>query len=183
MSGEQILHSDLAQIREDLRPIGVRTWAEATVPRVRPWLTPLVHVRSRTRAPPCTPARARLSTAACAPHRAYKAAPSLGHPSSRAHKSCPSQRSPEICPEHAAPPPAKLSKPRPPWPAPSSRVQAAPTPRLASPLAREAFQVLGPGRSSPEARDRPRRTSVVRRRAWTKLSGKPFSNSLHPHRP
>jgi hypothetical protein len=41
MSGEQILHSDLAQIREDLRPISVRTRAEATVPRVRPWLTPL----------------------------------------------------------------------------------------------------------------------------------------------
>jgi hypothetical protein len=49
MSREQILHSDLAQIREDLRPIGVRTWAEATVPRVQPWLTPPVHTRSRTR--------------------------------------------------------------------------------------------------------------------------------------
>jgi hypothetical protein len=34
--GEQILHSDLAQIREDLRPIDVRTRVEATVPRVRP---------------------------------------------------------------------------------------------------------------------------------------------------
>jgi hypothetical protein len=98
MSDEQILHSNLAQIREDLRPIGVRTWAEATVPRVRPWLTPLVHARSRTRAPQRPPARARRSTAACAPRRAYKAAPSLGHPSPRAHKSCPSQRSPEFAP-------------------------------------------------------------------------------------
>jgi hypothetical protein len=98
MSGEQILHSDLAQIREDLRPIGVRTWAEATVPRVRPWLTPPVHARSRTLAPQRTPARARRSTAARAPCRAYKEALSLGHPSPRAHKSCPSQRSPEFAP-------------------------------------------------------------------------------------
>jgi hypothetical protein len=90
MSGEQILHSDLAQIREDLRPIGVRTWAEATVPRVQPWLTPLVHARS------CT--SARRSTATRAPCRAYKAAPSLGHPSPRAPKSCLSQRSPEFAP-------------------------------------------------------------------------------------
>jgi hypothetical protein len=98
MSGEQILDSDLPQIREDLRPIGVRTWAEATIPRVRPWLTPLVHARSRTRAPQRTPARARRSTAARAPRRAYKAAPSLDHTSPRAHKSCPSQRSPEFAP-------------------------------------------------------------------------------------
>jgi hypothetical protein len=51
LSGEQILHSDLAQIHEDLRPIGVRTRTEATVPHVRPWLTPLVHARSRTALP------------------------------------------------------------------------------------------------------------------------------------
>jgi hypothetical protein len=98
MSGEQILHSDLAQIREDLHPIGIRTWAEATVPRVRPWLTPLVHARSRTRAPERPRARARRFMAARAPRRAYKAAPSLGHTSPRAHKSCPSQRSPEFAP-------------------------------------------------------------------------------------
>jgi hypothetical protein len=73
MSGEQILHSDLAQIHEDLRPIGVRTWVEATVPRVRPWLTPLVHTRSRTCAPQRTHARARWSTGTRAPRRAYKA--------------------------------------------------------------------------------------------------------------
>jgi hypothetical protein len=106
MSDEQILHSDLAQIREDLRPIGVITWAEATVPRVRPWLTPLVHARSRTRAPQPLPVRARRSTAGCAPRRAYKAAPSLDHPSPRAHKSSPSQRSPEFAPStpHHCPP-------------------------------------------------------------------------------
>jgi hypothetical protein len=96
MSGEQILHGDLAQIREDLHPIGVRTRAEATVPRVRPWLTPPVHARSRTRTPQCTPTRVRRSTAARAPRRAYKAARSLGHTSPCAHKSCPSQRSPEF---------------------------------------------------------------------------------------
>jgi hypothetical protein len=65
----------------------------------------------------------------------------------------------------------------------SSRVQVVPTTRLASPLAHEAFQVLGPGRTSPKARDRPRRTSVARLRAWTEHPGKPFSNSLHPHLP
>jgi hypothetical protein len=44
-------------------------------------------------------------------------------------------------------------------------------------VAREAFQALGPGRTSPEARDRLHRTSVARLRAWTKLSGEPFFNS------
>jgi hypothetical protein len=63
MSGEQILHSDLAQIREDLRPIGVRTWVEATVPRVRPWLTRLVHARSHARAR--SPVHGRPCTAPC----------------------------------------------------------------------------------------------------------------------
>jgi hypothetical protein len=77
MSEEQILHIDLAQIREDLRPIGVRTWAEAMVPRVRLWLTPLVHARSRTCAPQCTPARARRSMAARALRHAYKAASAI----------------------------------------------------------------------------------------------------------
>jgi hypothetical protein len=80
-SGEQILHSDLAQTREDLRPIGVRTQAEATVPRVRPWLTRPVHASSRTHAPQCTPARARCSMTARAPRRAYKAAQGLGRTS------------------------------------------------------------------------------------------------------
>jgi hypothetical protein len=80
-------------------------------------------------------------------------------------------------PEHAAPPPAKLSEPRPPWPALSSRVQVAPALRLAPPLAHEAFQALGPSRTSPEARDHPHRTSVARPRAWTGHSGEPFFNS------
>jgi hypothetical protein len=105
-SSEQILHSDLAQIREDLHPISARTWAETTISRVRPWLTPPVHACSRTRASQCTPARARRSTAARALRRAYKASPSLGHSSPRALKSCPSQRSPEIAPStpHHRPP-------------------------------------------------------------------------------
>jgi hypothetical protein len=67
-----------------LRPIGVRTRAEATVPRDRPWLTRPVHASSRTRAQPCMPARARPSTTACAPRRAYKAAQGLGRTSLRA---------------------------------------------------------------------------------------------------
>jgi hypothetical protein len=64
--------------------------------------------------------------------------------------------------EHAAPPPAKPPEPRPPRPAPSSHFQAALVTRLASLVARGAFQVLGPGRTSPKTRDRPRRTSVAR---------------------
>jgi hypothetical protein len=106
MSGEQILHSDLAQIHEDLRPIDVRTRAEATVLRVRPWLTLPVHTRSRAHAPQCMPTRARRFTTARAPCHAYKAAPGLGHTSARAHKSCPSQRSPEFAPStpHHRPP-------------------------------------------------------------------------------
>jgi hypothetical protein len=54
-SWEQILHGDLAQIHEDLRPIGVRTRAEAMVPRARPRMTCLVHASPRTRVEPCAP--------------------------------------------------------------------------------------------------------------------------------
>src|SRR5699024_6750031 len=43
--------------------------------------------------------------------------------------------------EHAAPLPAKPPEPRPPRPSPSRHFQVA---RLASPVAREAFHVLGP---------------------------------------
>jgi hypothetical protein len=61
--------------------------------------------------------------------------------------------------------PPPLPKLRPPWPAPSNRFEAAPALRLASPVAREAFQALAPGSTSPETQDRPRRTSVARLRA------------------
>jgi hypothetical protein len=54
-SGEQILHNDLAQIREDLRPISVRTRAETMAPRVRSLLTCPVHASTRTRTKPCVP--------------------------------------------------------------------------------------------------------------------------------
>jgi hypothetical protein len=101
----KILHSDLAQIFEDLRPIGVRTRAEATVPHVRPWLTRPVHAISRTRAPQCTPARARRSTTARAPHRGYKAALSLGCTSPRSQV-LPEPKFTGLRLEHAAPPPA-----------------------------------------------------------------------------
>jgi hypothetical protein len=61
--------------------------------------------------------------------------------------------------------PPPLPKPRPPRPARSSRVQVAHAPRLASLVARGAFQALGPGRTSPETQDHPRRTSVACLRA------------------
>jgi hypothetical protein len=160
-----------------LRPIGVRTRAEATIPRVRSWLTRPVHAHSRTLAPQCTPAHARRSTTARAPRRAYKAALGLGRTSPRALKSCPSQSSPDFAsstPRHRPPSPPE---PRPPWLAPSSHFQAAPATRLASLIAREAFQALRPGRTSPETRDRPRQTSVARGRAKTEQSGETFSNS------
>jgi hypothetical protein len=100
-----------------------------------------------------------------APRRAYTAAPGLGRTSPRAIKSCPSQSLPDFAsstPRHHPPSPPE---PRPPWPAPSSHFQVAPATRLASPITREAFQVLGAGRTSPETRDRPRRTLVTRLRA------------------
>jgi hypothetical protein len=148
--GEQILHSDIAQICEDLCPIGVRTRAEATVSRVRPWQTRPVHASSCTRAPQCTPPRARRSTTAHSLHYAYKVALGLGRTSLHALKSCPSQSSPDFAsstPRHRPPSPPE---PRPPWPAPSSHFQATPVTRIASPVARVAFQALGPGRTSPE---------------------------------
>jgi hypothetical protein len=148
-----------------LRPFDVRTWAEETAPRVRPRLTRPVHASSRTRAQPCTPARPRRSTLARAPHRAYKAAQGLGRTSPRAlgptqakvHRTSPAK--------HAAPPPAKPPEPQPPRPAHSGHPEAAPVARLASLEAREASQVLGPGKASPETPNHPRRTSVTRRRA------------------
>jgi hypothetical protein len=163
-SGEQILHSDLAQIREDLRPFGVRTRAEATVPRVRPWLIRPVHASSRTRAPQCTPTHARQSTTARASRRAYKASQGLGR-TSRALSVLPEPKFTGLRLEHAAPPPAMPPEPRPPRPAPSSHFQAMPVARLASLVAREAFHVLGPDRTSLETQDHPCQTSVARSRA------------------
>jgi hypothetical protein len=52
---EQILHVYLAQIREDVRPIGFRTGAEETMPRARPRLTRPVHASPRARTGPRPP--------------------------------------------------------------------------------------------------------------------------------
>jgi hypothetical protein len=82
--GNKSFTAILPQIHEDLHPIGVRTRAEATVPRVRPWLTRPVHYSSHTRVLQCTPARARRSTTARAPRHAYKAALGLDRTSPRA---------------------------------------------------------------------------------------------------
>ena len=59
--------------------------------------------------------------------------------------------------------------------------QAQPVLRLAPPVAREACQALGPGQISPEARDRPHRTSAFRRRAWTELSSESPPNSFRSY--
>jgi hypothetical protein len=75
--------------------------------------------------------------------------------------------------------PPPLPKPRPPRPAHSNRVQVVSASRLASPVTREAFQALGPGRTSPETQDHPHWTSFARLPAKTEQSGESFSDSLH----
>jgi hypothetical protein len=108
------------------------------------------------------------------PARAYKASPGAPHFTPRS----PSPASPlSLAPASSFRPP----KLRPSWPAHSSHPQVEPVLRLAPPVARKAFQALGLGRTSPEARDRPHRTSVFRRRAWTELTSESPSNSLHPY--
>jgi hypothetical protein len=125
------------------------------------------------RASQCTPAHARRSTTARAPHRAYKAFPSAPH--FAPHSPAPAGHFP-LAPASLIPPEL-----RPPWPAHSSHPQVEPVLRLAPLVAREACQALGPGRTSPEARDRPHRTSVFRRRMWTELSSESPPNSLRSY--
>jgi hypothetical protein len=111
------------------------------------------------------------------PARAYKASP--GAPHFAPHS--PSPANPLSLAPASSIPPAIAAELRPSWPAHSSHPQVEPVLRLAPPVACEACQALGPGRTSPEARDRPHRTSVFRRRAWTELSSESPTNSLHPY--
>jgi hypothetical protein len=94
------------------------------------------------------------------PRRAYKAIQGLARTSPRALGPNQAKVHRTSLIEHAAPP-----EPRPPRPAHSGHPRAAPVARLASPEAREASQVLGPGKALPETPNHPRRTSVTRRRA------------------
>jgi hypothetical protein len=105
-----------------------------------------------------------VKSAVC-PRRAYKAAQGLGRTSPRTLRPCLSRSSPDFASSTLRHRPPPLPKPRPPQPARSSRVQVAPASRLASPVSREAFQALGPDKTSPEIQDHPRRTSVTRGRA------------------
>jgi hypothetical protein len=93
--------------------------------------------------------------------RAYKASPGAPHITP-----CPSSpaRRPSLAPVSSFRPPLP-PEPRPPWPPLSSHFQAAPTARLALPLACKAFPALGPGRTSTESQDHPHRTSAARLRA------------------
>jgi hypothetical protein len=111
------------------------------------------------------------------PARAYKASP--GAPHFAPHSPTPADHFP-LAPASLIPPPLP-PEPRPPWPAHSSHPRVKLVLRLALPVAREARQALGPGRTSPEARDRPHRTSVFCRRAWTELSSESPTNSLRPY--
>jgi hypothetical protein len=115
--------------------------------------------------PARAPQRPTKSAACPRPRRAYKAAQGLGRTSPRALRPCLSRSSPDFAsntPRHRPPP---LPKPRPSRPARSSRVQVAPASRVASPVNCEAFQALGPDRTSLETQDHPRWTSVARDRA------------------
>jgi hypothetical protein len=129
------------------------------------------------RASQCTPARARRSTTARAPRRAYKAFP--GAPHFAPHSPSPASHFP-LAPASSIPP-AIAARASATVPAHSSHPQVEPVLRLAPPVACEACQALGPGRTSPEARDRPHRTSVFRRRAWTELSSESPPNSLRSY--
>jgi hypothetical protein len=107
------------------------------------------------------------------PARAYKASPGAPHFTPRS----PSPAShPSLAPASSFPPAiaarASATVASPLQPSPS---RASASASLAS--GHEAFQALGPGRTSPEARDRLHQTSVARLHAWTKLSGEPFFNS------
>jgi hypothetical protein len=101
---------------------------------------------------------------ACAPRRTYKAAQGLGRTSPRA-------LSPARAKVHRTSPQARRATARQDTRASATVAsslqppRAAPIARLASPEAREDFQILGPGKASPETQDRPRWTSVTRRRA------------------
>jgi hypothetical protein len=150
-----------------------RTRAEWTRTRVRPWSARRRSPNQRER----SPQRPVKSAARPRPRRAYKAAQGLGRTSPHALKPCLSQSSPDFAsstPRHRPPP---LPKPRPSRPARSSRVQVALASRLASLVTREAFQALGPDRTSP----RPKiiitglRSPVAARRP-----SNPVSHSLIP---
>jgi hypothetical protein len=109
-------------------------------PRVRPWLTRLVHASSRALADPRPPLHRAV------PIKQPKASAVPPH----ALSILPEPKFTGLRLEHVVPPPAKPPEPRPPRPAPSSHFQAASVTQLASPVAREAFEVLRPGRASPE---------------------------------
>jgi hypothetical protein len=129
------------------------------------------------RASQCTPARARRSTTARAPHRAYKASPGVPH--FAPHSPAPAGHLP-LAPASSIPL-AIAARASATAANPLQSPQVEPVLRLAPPVAREARQALGPDRTSPEARDRPHRTSVFRRHAWTELTGESPTNSLHPY--
>ena len=119
----------------------------------------------------------RAPTPSAVPARAYKASP--GAPLFALHSPSPASHFP-LAPASSFRPPLPPEL-RPPWPAHSSHPQVEPVPQLAPLVAREAFQALGPGQTSPEARDRPHRTSVFRRRAWTELYSESPPNSFRSY--
>jgi hypothetical protein len=138
------------------RPTGVWTRAESH-------LHVFDRVLKRSAAHWLSSARAPHTVGPCPP-RLRPAMPEGAYKYPECATVCPSLRFTARAPRGLLHPPP-LPEPWPPWLAPSSHFKVAPVARLASPVAREAFQVLGPGRASPETQDRPRRTSIARSRA------------------
>jgi hypothetical protein len=137
--------------------------------------TPALAQPARALAPAFSQVR-RSPLPSAMPAHAYKASPGVPHFTPR---SPPPARHPSLAPTSSFSP-AIAARASATVASPLQSPQVAPALRLAPPVAREAFQVLGPGRTPPEGEDHPRRTSVARPRTWTELSGKPLSNSLHP---
>jgi hypothetical protein len=146
--------------------------------RVRPW-----SARRRSPNPRARPSVRSSPSRALARAVPIKQPQGLGRTSLHALRPCLSQSSPDFASSTPRHRPLSLPKPRPPRPARSSHVQVAPASRLALPVAHEAFQALGPDKTSPETRDHLRRTSVAHGRTWTEQSGEPFSNSSRTHLP
>jgi hypothetical protein len=174
MSGEEISQRDHGHNLKDLEPIRAWTLPLSTLPRAgrcaRRRALALARARpERLSEPPLSRAPPRLLSLL------GRASP---HPMLTLAGQTPLLSFDEPFLRPPSPP-----EPRPPVPAPHSHFHVVPVTQLASPVAREAFQALGPGRTSPETRDHPRRTSVTRRGVWTVKSGESFSNSLHPRLP
>jgi hypothetical protein len=113
--------------------------------------------RARTGVRPRTPRALVRASPSVVLARAYKAF--LGAPHLTPCSPSPARRPPLSSGELF--PSAIATRASPTVASPLRSLPAAPAARLASPIACEASEALGPGRTSPENQDRPRRTSIA----------------------